>query len=210
MKKEHLKLLDFILPILSEKFPNGEHLSTLTWTFKEKFDIEITNQERELFRKLYEYEYFESKGNVGMILIIPEIKEIIDKYGLLSNYIKEQVELIKKDNEVKDEERRLNLENLELQNENIKYQKTNRERQFVIDKLTKTNLEQQIEINNYLKSDQAQKSEIDGLLRQNLILQNRQLRRNTLFTIIGFASGFILSKYNEIWTFLKPIFSEWF
>ena len=128
MTEIHKKLLDFILPILSDKYPKGEHLSKLVRLFTQKFNVEITNEERVYFNDLYEFKYFVRHGNAGVVIITPETKEVIDKYGLLSNYNEENRVHIFNEIDTQNEFKKLQIENLQLQNESIKYQNSLREK----------------------------------------------------------------------------------
>lgn len=56
-----------------------------------------------------------------------------------------------------------------------------------------------------LKESNAMQNSIQQLTTENLRLQNRQMKRSILYSIIGFISGAILTNYKELWDWLKAI-----
>lgn len=53
--------------------------------------------------------------------------------------------------------------------------------------------------------EKEQQQKLTALTIKNLELQNKQLKYKTLFTVIGFALGFITSNWEKILIFLKVI-----
>lgn len=91
MTDKHLRFLDFLLPILSSKYPNGESLSYLADDFSEKLGEEFSYEERKHFQESYKDEFFRIEGNLDKAIIIEEIKEIIDTYGSLTSFFKKKI-----------------------------------------------------------------------------------------------------------------------
>ncbi len=87
IKKEHLAFLDFMLPILNEKYPNHGILDYLADNFKDESGIDMDYKEIEYFQKLYDGDYFETITNHGQVKISLKGKQIIDNYGSLSQYL---------------------------------------------------------------------------------------------------------------------------
>lgn len=56
-----------------------------------------------------------------------------------------------------------------------------------------------------LKENNAIQNTIQQLTTENLRLQNRQMKRSILYSIIGFISGAVLTNYKELWDWLKAI-----
>lgn len=59
-----------------------------------------------------------------------------------------------------------------------------------------------------LKESNAMQNSIQQLTTENLRLQNRQMKRSILYSIIGFISGAILTNYKELWDWLKAIIQQ--
>ena len=123
MTEKQLKLLDFILPRLSEIYPNSSSLSSLTHEYKKQSGIEFDYKEEKHIIDLYNYQYFEfNEITNDYIKITPEYKEIIDRHGSLTNYLKEQNDIEKENQKFDDELKMLQVENARLENENLKLQ----------------------------------------------------------------------------------------
>lgn len=59
-----------------------------------------------------------------------------------------------------------------------------------------------------LKESNAMQNSIQQLTTENLRLQNRQMKRSILYSIIGFISGAILTNYKELWDWLKAFIQQ--
>ncbi len=132
MTEKHLRLLDFVLPKLSEIYPNSTGLSSLTHEYKKQTNIKFDYKEEKHIIELYDYLYFEYDSNTNdFIKITPEYKEIIDSYGSLTNYLTEQVNIEKENQKYDDDLKKLQIENARLQNENLKLQNRHLKRYIV-------------------------------------------------------------------------------
>lgn len=87
MTEEHEKLLDFILPILSEKYPDGDTLNSLAHKYKKEKNISHDYQDLRLLKDLYDNDLFEVYKDSNYIRITPKAKEIIVTHGSLSEYL---------------------------------------------------------------------------------------------------------------------------
>lgn len=90
MKEKYLRFLDFILPILSEKYPDGMSLATLAHNYEKETQIQFNYQDRIHFQNQYDNQYFEISGNLDYAIINPETKEINDSNESLSHYLEAQ------------------------------------------------------------------------------------------------------------------------
>ena len=123
MTEKQLRLLDFVLPKLSEIYPESSSLSSLTHEYKKKTDIKFEYKEEKHIIELYDNLYFEYNSITNnYIKITPEYKEIIDRCGSLSNYLTEQENIDKENQKIDNELNILQIENARLQNENLKLQ----------------------------------------------------------------------------------------
>lgn len=82
--------------------------------------------------------------------------------------------------------------------EKNEHQKNEYKSQLEID-----NLELQKESAEYAKSIRAKDEKIKHLTEENLILQNRQLRRYILYSIIAFILGGILTNIKYLWNLIS-------
>lgn len=87
MIEKDLKFLDFILPRLCKVYETGDTLNSLSYDYKKETGIDIPYEEIQPFEDLYNGVYFDVITNVGLIVITPEYKSIIDNYGSLSEYL---------------------------------------------------------------------------------------------------------------------------
>lgn len=90
MKEKYLRFLDFILPILSEKYPDGMSLATLAHNYEKETQIKFNYQERIHFQNQYDNQYFEISGNLDYAIITSETQKIIDSNESLSQYLEAQ------------------------------------------------------------------------------------------------------------------------
>lgn len=87
MNTKDLKFLNFLLPILSNKYPGHLSLNSIARRYFKEKNIKYTELELKTFIRNYEYKYFEPRGTTGNIVILPDCKEIIDIHGSLSKYL---------------------------------------------------------------------------------------------------------------------------
>jgi hypothetical protein len=123
MTEKQLKLLDFILPRLSEIYPNGSSLSSLTHEYKKQTNIKFDYKEKTHLINLYNYEYFEyNDSTIDYIIITPDFKDKIDKNGSLSEILNKQNNSELEKQKYEDELKKLQIENARLTNLNLKLQ----------------------------------------------------------------------------------------
>lgn len=127
MIEKYLKFLDFALPRLCKRYPQGESLGTMVDYFNDDPKFEISYEEKEHIKELYEYEYFIIHGNLDNAVITPEWKSIIELHGSLSAFREYENEILEEENnkqkDIEDLNKRvgvLTIENLELQNRKMK------------------------------------------------------------------------------------------
>ncbi len=127
IEEKHLRLLDYILPKLSnEYFDHGNSLGDLVHKFKKEQEIEFifSLDDEKQFLNLYNYTYFEYvDGTADFIEIDTEYKSIIDKYGSLSRYLNEQNSNILQQ---QNKETQKELLEIELAKSNIEANKLNK------------------------------------------------------------------------------------
>jgi len=183
MKETNIQKLDFLL----DKIVETNYLVTFDDLLKSEFyDInDLDNAEKDFNR----FQKFFNDFNVGEISTKEDnswIRKNIntldfhEKGGFSIKFIERKISA---ESERKAESRLIekeNLEkiNLELQNENLKYSQSLRK----------------------------QKEKISQLTSENLKLENKQLRRNVLYSIIAFILGAILTNYKDILIYLNKYF----
>ncbi|WP_319231665.1 hypothetical protein [Draconibacterium orientale] len=114
MIEKDLKFLDFILPILSDKYPDHISISELSRKYKKEKGVEIDYRELPIFVDNYNYEYFEQVTQMRAIRITPEWKERIDIFGSVSLFIERVNEKIEEENNKQKEIEALNKKVSEL------------------------------------------------------------------------------------------------
>ena len=125
MKKEHLDFLEYILPILNNKYPIVESIQYLENGYNKKNKIE--SKELHHLYEIYDSKYFQITNDKTFYKITTHGKDIIDNYGSLSKYLEFEKEKLKKQNEKISEIESLNkrisvltITNLELQNRQLR------------------------------------------------------------------------------------------
>jgi hypothetical protein len=88
MNEKHLLFLDYLLPILSTKYPDGDFIDSIAYKYEKEYNIVFDMNELAFFESSYENKYFTFPySNLNRTAIItPETKEIIDRDGSLSKY----------------------------------------------------------------------------------------------------------------------------
>lgn len=119
MDEEHLKLLDFILPTLSEKYPDSIKIMDLTHQYKKSTGSKFNHKQVSFFVNTYDSIYFNKSGQLDQLTITTKTKHIIDNFGSLTKYFEENEKLIQKEKSSSDEITKLKTENLALQNKNL-------------------------------------------------------------------------------------------
>jgi len=87
MTEKHLNFLDFILPRLCKNYENGDVLSSLAEYYKRDTGNDFVYENIKPFQDLYDGVYFNVINNLGLVVITPEYKVIIDSHGSLSKYL---------------------------------------------------------------------------------------------------------------------------
>lgn len=86
MTVKHLKFLDFVLQKLSENYEIGDTLDSLAYYYEKETGNNFPEEHIQPFEDLYEGTYFKRISNVGLMVITPWAKDIIDTHGSLSKY----------------------------------------------------------------------------------------------------------------------------
>lgn len=127
MTDEELKSLDFILPKLSDAYPDRISSSSLNDEYKENTGIDIDYRDINILVESYDGEYFDKTTPMRHIRITPEWDEKIKIFESLSNYLNIINEKIEEENkkQVKIEAlnkkvSELSIVNLGLQNKQLK------------------------------------------------------------------------------------------
>lgn len=87
MADKHLKFLDFVLQKLSENYETGDTIDAIAYYYEKETGVNFPEEDIQLFEDLYEDTYFKRISNVGLMVITPKTKKIIDDYGSLSKYL---------------------------------------------------------------------------------------------------------------------------
>lgn len=122
MNKNHLRFLDFALVELSKAYPDGYAIHSLANEFKKKTNEQIEYEEQTYIEELYQHKYFEQIGTSFSVNILPEIKEVIDNYGSLSNYLNEKSNDQLSEDRIDSDLKNLHIENARLLNINLQLQ----------------------------------------------------------------------------------------
>jgi hypothetical protein len=85
---KNLKFLDFILNELSNTYPDGSILYSLSIKYEHKTGIIFDKLELECFFNLYKENFFLPVQNTEYIIIHPDFIKIIKYYGSLSEFLK--------------------------------------------------------------------------------------------------------------------------
>ncbi len=125
MIEKDLKFLDFILPILSEMYPQNKSITYLSRQYGRETNIKYEYNELKIL--VDENEYLVKETPMYSVRIDSDWKAIIDIHGSLSKYLEFENEKIevqnKKQNEIEALNKKiseLSITNLELQNRQIK------------------------------------------------------------------------------------------
>lgn len=124
MTVKHLKFLDFVLQKLSENYEIGDTLDSLAYYYEKETGNNFPEEYIQPFEDLYEGTYFKRISNVGLMVITPWAKDIIDTHGSLSKYRNIIDETQVREQSKLDEKEKLDTEILKLQKENLEYQLT--------------------------------------------------------------------------------------
>lgn len=108
MTEKDLKFLDFILPILRDKYPDYVSDSDLNLMYKKQKGIDFGYRELPIFVSKYEYEYFDKVSKMNHLRIISEWIEIIDEYKSLSKYLEHEKNML---SEIDNENKQINALN---------------------------------------------------------------------------------------------------
>lgn len=121
INEKHLKFLDFLLPRLSNEYPEGGLLEYYANEYQKDEGEEFSYSDLIHFQELYDCEYFTVKSDLGYVVIEPETKSIITDYETLSNYLQQQAILIAEEHTEINNSKVLKQDNLKLQNDNLRY-----------------------------------------------------------------------------------------
>jgi hypothetical protein len=87
MTNKELKFLDFILPILKDKYPDFISVGDLNSMYKKQTGIDLGYRELPIFVDKYENVYFEKVSKMKHLRIMTDYIEIIEIHGSLSKYL---------------------------------------------------------------------------------------------------------------------------
>jgi hypothetical protein len=87
MTEKELKFMDYLMPKLSETYPNHLSVSCINDYYKEETGINIDYREINILVDNYDGEYFDKITPMGHVRITPKWKKIIDQYGSLSDFL---------------------------------------------------------------------------------------------------------------------------
>jgi hypothetical protein len=156
MTNKELIFLDFILPILKDKYPDYFSVSDLNSMYKNQTGIDFGYRELSMFVDKYENIYFEKVSKMRHLRILTDWIDILDNYDTLSKYLDFEDQKMKKEDE----------------------------KQKEIESLDK---------------------KVRELTIKNLELQNRKLKREILFGIIGFFIAALITNWKDILILLKVL-----
>ena len=128
MTDRDLKFLDYVLIILNEKLKEGGIIDDIAYYYQKETGEIFPKDYVYQFENLYEGKYFERISNVGLMVITPAAKNIIDNQGSLRNHFNiiaelSAIEQAKRDNKEQLETKiaKLTEINLTLQNKQFRY-----------------------------------------------------------------------------------------
>ena len=131
MSYAYLEFLNFSLTKLNEIYPKGEQISSLASMYKEKTGIWIDRNKQQHFEELYKNMHFQQVETTCNYKINPETKDIVDRYGSFSEYIKTSAKEILKKRQEERELKMLQTQNLTLQNRLIELQ-TKQQKRYIL------------------------------------------------------------------------------
>jgi len=85
MKKEHLDFLEYILPILNDKYPDAENIQYLENEYKKENKIEL--KELHHLYAIYDSKYLQIMPDKTFCKITPFSKSLIERHGSLAKHI---------------------------------------------------------------------------------------------------------------------------
>ncbi|MDA3906180.1 MAG: hypothetical protein PF484_08915 [Bacteroidales bacterium] len=87
INEKDLKFLDFILQIICNDFNANHAIEFIAKDYEKSSGVKYSINDLRYFISLYKNKYFITRGTDFHIKAIPKIKEIIDAYGSLSEYL---------------------------------------------------------------------------------------------------------------------------
>lgn len=118
MTEKELNFLDYLLPKLSDAYPNRLSASCINDKYKEETGIDIDYREINILVDKYDGEYFEKTTPMRHVRITSEWDERIKIFGSLSHFLKRINEKNKEENNSTINESSITIENLILGDNN--------------------------------------------------------------------------------------------